>query len=102
MANYYQCPGCGALIPDRESAEVIQCERCGSTITKYIPNKTIRVKDVGSGIENVTKEKEITKRLELEAKEREQIRDNKESNRAILGLFALVILIVVVMLIMKN
>ena len=36
MAISFQCPNCGAIIPDREDKCILECAQCGTTVTKYI------------------------------------------------------------------
>jgi len=90
MAAYFQCPGCGALMRDQEDAVVLVCDHCGSTLTKYIPEKKINVqiKDVGKGITEVVQEKQTTKRRAIDAADEKDKRDN----RLIVILFALCLL----------
>ena len=36
MAITFQCPNCGSNIADRADQSVLTCEKCGTTVTKYI------------------------------------------------------------------
>lgn len=31
----YKCPSCGAFVQDRNNADILYCQHCGNTISKY-------------------------------------------------------------------
>lgn len=68
MAIIFQCPNCGAGIPDQADQSVLTCGRCGTTVTKYIQRTdqiNVNVKTEGV-VRNVAEEKK-QQRKKIEA-----------------------------------